>query len=185
VEKFSVRVKSQFKSPMASGMSVPQSSVRLTPTVQALERQIQNLKRAIKVKQSGEEETLTKLTKKWTEVGRDVAWEVWSLVRDRSENGGGSGGWDSGSKSGSVSNWGWGDNNTTSGNSSWGWDGEGKGSGEIGEGEEGGRLPSPRASSPGEEDVKAPDTLGTMLRHLGIAPETLGWNDNLDDFADN
>ncbi|KAH9963139.1 hypothetical protein BC827DRAFT_145611 [Russula dissimulans] len=37
----------------------------------------------------------------------------------------------------------------------------------------------------GEEESKQEITLGVMLRNLGIAPETLGWNDEEEAFVDN
>ncbi|KAL6299722.1 hypothetical protein BKA93DRAFT_805388 [Sparassis latifolia] len=33
-----------------------------------------------------------------------------------------------------------------------------------------------------EDEAAAEHTLGTMLRHFGIAPETLGWDEDEGDF---
>lgn len=179
--KVNARVKSQFKSPFcptspSGAVTAASPGVRMTPVIQSLERQVQILKRAVKVKQSGEEKILEKLVKKWTAAGREVAWEVWSLVRDQAESGGD---WGKGTSS---SGWAWDDNAPSSdtGASNWGWEGEGRADDEasVNADIEGGSEPHH------EEEVKEPDNLGTMLRHLRIAPETLGWDDNLEDFVD-
>ncbi|KAF7353002.1 hypothetical protein MVEN_01267800 [Mycena venus] len=81
------RAAGQFKSPLPAAVSSSIfSAVRPTPTIQALEHKVQVLRRAVKVKKGREEETLEALAKKWTEAGREVAWEVWSLIKDQ-ENG--------------------------------------------------------------------------------------------------
>jgi hypothetical protein len=115
------RAAKQFKLPLS--VSPPSSSgssfsaVQLAPTIQSLERKIQVLKRAIKVKRDGEEEELEGLIKKWKEVGREVAWEVWGLVKDN-KLGGDQDGWSkregmSGkatAKRGFDEGWGWDEN---------------------------------------------------------------------------
>ena len=167
------RAAAQFKSPLSTDASlniVP--SVRLTPTIQAQERKLQILKRAIKVQRDGEEETLKTLLKKWTEAGREVAWEVWELVKDNERTD------DRGSKAkpsrkSIEDGWGW--NETTSEKErNWGWD----------------VVPNTKADPNNytgpieceDEEEKRQDTLGTMLMQLGIAPETLGWNDDEENF---
>ncbi|KAF7355101.1 hypothetical protein MSAN_01425700 [Mycena sanguinolenta] len=119
------RASGQFKSPLPLAVASIPSAVRQTPTIQTLERKVQLLRRAVKVKKTGEEQTLQALVKKWTEAGREVAWEVWALVKDQ-ENGNGddwgkaksekrkfedSWGWNEDSSSKKVKteweNWGW------------------------------------------------------------------------------
>ncbi|KAJ7638542.1 hypothetical protein FB45DRAFT_1054814 [Roridomyces roridus] len=82
------RAAGQFKSPLSSAVSASLPSVRPTPTIQSLESKVQVLKRAIKIKKEGEAETLEGLVKKWTDAGREVAWEVWGLVKDNEVGGG-------------------------------------------------------------------------------------------------
>jgi hypothetical protein len=169
----------QFKSPLSADASLKvMPSVRLTPTIQAQERKLQILKRAIKVQRDGDEETLKTLLKKWTEAGREVAWEVWDLVKDNGSND------DRGSKTkpGRRSNedgWGWSEKSMSGEKErNWGWD----------------IIPNARAddeadatnyAAPTEcedDEERRQDTLGTMLMQLGIAPETLGWNEEEENF---
>lgn len=213
-----VRAAAQFKSPLSSGASsttVP--SVKLTPTIQALERKLQALKRAVKVKHDGEEEILEGLVKKWTDAGREIAWEVWGLVKDmgggESSAGTGkkgikSGGWGgdqwgekregSAGKRGFEDAWGWDEKGDTKkrkideGERNWGWDvssqkGEGGNDGhddqamrEVYEHHDG----TAEVEEEEEEDEPRQDTLGTMLKQLGIAPATLGWNEDEGEFID-
>ena len=113
-----LKAASQFKSPLSSSAlsSERGPSIRLTPTIQSLERKLQLLKRAIKVKENDEEKTLVGLVKKWTEAGREVAYELWDLVKDSANKGDGSRGngngfngtWEWDGKMGSREpNWGW------------------------------------------------------------------------------
>ncbi|KAJ6510047.1 hypothetical protein C8R47DRAFT_779346 [Mycena vitilis] len=181
------RASGQFKSPLplAVASSVP-SAVRQTPTIQALERKVQILRRAVKVKNGGEEETLEALVKKWTEAGREIAWEVWALVKDN--------------ENGSGDDWGKDSQKDTSGKrrfeDSWGWN-EDSGSKRV-KVEESDRNWGWSASpvkaaddhsieqpvEPVEEEEKPRETLGTMLARMGIAPSTLGWNDEEEEFVD-
>ncbi|KAJ6539107.1 hypothetical protein B0H19DRAFT_342662 [Mycena capillaripes] len=182
------RASGQFKSPLplAVSSSIP-TAVRQTPTIQALERKVQVLRRAVKVKKGGEEQTLEALVKKWTEAGREVAWEVWGLVKDN--------------ENGSSDDWGKDSQNATSGKrrleDSWGWN-EDLGSKRIkveDSDRNWGWSVSPTTATddrstdqdqsvePAEED-KPRETLGTMLMRLGIAPATLGWNDDEEEFVD-
>ncbi len=74
----------QFKPPLV----VPSSGealARPTPTIQVLERKVQLLKRAVKVRENSEEEILMGLIEKWTETGREVAWEVWNIVKGNTD----------------------------------------------------------------------------------------------------
>jgi hypothetical protein len=148
-----------------------------------LEHKLQILKRAVKVKKDGEDYALETLVKKWMEAGREVAWEVWELVKDN-DGGGGGGDWGNGSqevagpgKRRFEDSWGW---NEDSGNKrakveeserNWGW--------EV----------SPTTDNEGPqaeriEEDKPRDTLGTMLMRLGIAPSTLGWSEEEGEFVD-
>lgn len=204
-KKFTPKAASQFKSPLSGqtlATSETLSSVRLTPTIQALERKLQILKRAVKVKMDGEEETLTRLVKKWGDAGRDVAWEVWGLVKDSGGDGGStkrsssSGGWDDdkkqGKKRGFEEGWGWDDRDskkmkTDESEGSWGWNTErSEEREEVGYGgddESDKRSGHKTESYEEEEEDKPQDTLGTMLRQLGIAPETFGWSEDEGDFV--
>jgi hypothetical protein len=197
--KFTPKAASKFKSPLSAPAPAAFSSVRLTPTIQALERKVQILKRAVKVKMGGEEEVLERLVKKWTEAGRDVAWEVWGLVKDsgtdgRSVGAGGSG-WGEekkgGTKRGFEEGWGWDEKDGKRAKMSdglernWGWnverdeDREQSGYGENGM--KNGIYNGKKYEE--EEEEKGEDTLGTMLRQLGIAPETFGWDEDEGEFV--
>lgn len=183
------RAAGQFKSPLSlstAGSSSVSASVRQTPTIQILERKVQILKRAVKIRNEGEAKTLESLVKKWTEAGREVAFEVWELVKDTQSTGGDGWGKESqGTGSGKrrfEDSWGW---NGESGSKrikaeetdqNWGWDSRPA----TGHDEE-------ERSEPAVESVeedKPQETLGTMLMRLGIAPSTLGWNDDKGEFVD-
>jgi hypothetical protein len=167
------RAATQFKSPLSVPNILNDSSlVRLTPTIQALERKLQILKRAVKVREDVQEEVLEGLVKKWTEAGREVAWEVWNLVKDNASSDGGR---DSSKKRTFKGSWGW----ESPGNAkkprseemerNWGWD----------------VVPISGLSEKEEEEEGAPKhTLGTMLRQLGVAADTLGWDDEEGTFID-
>jgi hypothetical protein len=186
------RAAKQFKSPLSlpssSSSSFSLSTVQLAPTIQSLERKIQLLKRAIKVKKDGEEEELEGLIKKWKDVGREVAWEVWGLVKD-SQMGRDQAGWGKEGTRGKgpgkrvfEEGWGWDDNDGAKkkarmGDTRWGWDaGDRRDNEEFGENRE--SVEDGEDEANGEED-----TLGTMLRQLGIAPETFGWNEEEGEFV--
>ncbi|KAI5825056.1 hypothetical protein K523DRAFT_420315 [Schizophyllum commune Tattone D] len=191
------RAASQFKSPLTPGASAAvTSNVRLTPQIQALERKLQVLKRAVKVRREGEEGTLEGLVKRWTEAGREVAWEVWGLTKEAAQGGdwgygsgggqakggfGSSGGFGGGFGKEEDANkgWGWDKEDEKKGGSSWGWANEGGG-----ESQEEEEKDDSAQYKDEEEEVKPQQTLGTMLRLLGIAPETLGWDDNEEGFVD-
>ncbi|KAI0663106.1 hypothetical protein C8Q70DRAFT_931083 [Cubamyces menziesii] len=183
----------QFKSPLAfsdaltSHSSNPAGrlpSVKTTPTIQSLQGKLQTLKQAIKIKKSEngqEEDELEQLVRKWTTVGREVAWAVWDYVKDVDPGAGGivgqnnsgwpsSGGddyWDTrtGQKRGFDPSWGYNDDDHV----------------------------AKKRKSEGDEDTEMGDeeaaptlqhTLGTMLRHLSIDPATLGWDEEEGDFVD-
>jgi hypothetical protein len=201
-KKFTSKAASQFKSPLCD--SAPAlSSIRLTPTIQALERRVQILKRAVKVKMDGEEDVLEGLVKKWTEAGRDVAWEVWGLVKDSERDGGdvnASGSeWGEekkgGMKRGFKEGWGWDDNDAKKSKMddgferNWGWNVEREHGIRSGSGDEEIYGVMKNGICRGEdledqEEEKREVTLGTMLRQLGIAPETFGWNEDEGEFGE-
>jgi len=161
MKKRTAKVAAQFKSPLglpsAGGEGGP--LVRPTPTIQALERKLQLLKRSVKVKEDCEEETLSELIQKWTEAGREVAWEVWGLVKENADVGG--------SKRQMEDSWGWQDGGDSKRQKTeerlWGWD------------------VVPVGEREAEQGAR---TVGTMLMEMGIAPETLGWNAEEERFED-
>ena len=139
--------------------------------------------------------------KKWTDAGREAAWEVWDLVKDSggestSRRGGGWGEEKGGKKREYEEGWGWEDNNakkmkTDGFERNWGWNveriedrKEGTQSADY-EGEDGDveLKDSMRMEDEHEDEEKRQETLGTMLRQLGIAPETLGWNEDEGEFV--
>ena len=140
---------------------------------------------------NGEEEELNILAKKWGDAGRDVAWEVWELVKDSGSEKSrqGNGGWGQeisrGTKRSMDEGWGWDDRDskrvkTEAGGRDWGWSIE-RSKDENGNDEIIGGQSKMREGEDCEEE-HGQDTLGTMLRQLGIAPETLGWNEDEGDF---
>ncbi|KAG2119015.1 uncharacterized protein F5147DRAFT_195211 [Suillus discolor] len=174
-----LKAASQFKSPLsisASATSGRGSSIRLTPTVQSLERKLQLLKRAVKVKEDDEENTLIRLIKKWTEAGREVAYELWDLVKGSANKGDGVS-WDGGrGKMGSR-------------DSNWGWDSpgikrEGYPENEMDTAMENSLDEGYTNKILSEDDEQTRNTMGTMLRQLGIATETLGWDEDAEVFFD-
>ncbi|PPQ68842.1 hypothetical protein CVT26_001676 [Gymnopilus dilepis] len=190
------RAASQFKSPLASSSSNPDEAalVKLTPTIQSLERKLQLLRRALKVREEAQEDVLEGLVNKWTEAGREVAQEVWDTVKDsasESEGGGGRGD-RKGKKRAIEESWGW---DESSGSKkarqdgeerNWGWDVVPVSDrGEKGVEEEGGGNGEEYAASQETNEEVPQPSLGTMLMELGIAPETLGWNEEEGGFVDN
>ncbi|KAI1792841.1 hypothetical protein LXA43DRAFT_886701 [Ganoderma leucocontextum] len=179
----SARAAKQFKPPMqvtnpiASSESGPAitagrvSRVGAVPTIQALQGQVQTLKQAIKIKNSGngdDDEVLEQLVEKWTAVGREVAWALWDHVKDL----------DPGTDAPQQGRWHAGDEDDGAGskrgfNPGWGYDGE-----------------PGRKKVRMDEDVEQEEppvvqhTIGVMLRRLGIDPDTLGWNEDEGDFVD-
>ncbi|KAG5654488.1 hypothetical protein H0H81_001987 [Sphagnurus paluster] len=188
------RAATQFKSPLSLNVSSKLNfSIRMTPTIQALERQLHLLKRAIKVKQDGEEGTLRALVKKWTEAGREVAWEVWDLVKDNASSD--DQGWGASpkgtlKKTGFADSWGWNDKKEKPMQErNWGWSIEPiidtiEDTTATADSEEPGTGAGPCLGLDDDIDEKQQDTLGTMLMQLGITPETLGWNEEDGMFQD-
>ncbi len=184
-----VRAAAQFKSPLsAAASSNVMPSVRMTPTIQSLERRVQVLRRAVKVKKDGEEELLESLAKRWTEAAREVAWELWDLVKDNGANEGGSWGRDPKHKRGFEDNWGWEekrDQKRLKTENSWGWDEPQKKEGEEDEDQMQDVEPHGENDAVREEEEDKPEnTMGLMLRQFGIAPDTLGWNEEDGMFAE-
>ncbi|KAK0453241.1 hypothetical protein EV421DRAFT_662148 [Armillaria borealis] len=184
-----VRAAAQFKSPLsAAASSNVMPSVRMTPTIQSLERRVQVLRRAVKVKKDGEEELLESLAKRWTEAAREVAWELWDLVKDNGANEGGSWGRDPKHKRGFEDSWGWeekGDQKRLKTENSWGWDGPQRKKGEEDEDQMQGVEPHGENDAVRDEEEDKPEnTMGLMLRQFGIAPDTLGWNEEDGMFAE-
>lgn len=165
----------QFKSPLVN-RALPANSrtIRLTPALQTLERKLQLLKRAIKVKEDNEEEVLVRLAVKWIEAGREVAYDVWDATKD-------TGNFD-GKAILDRRSYGW--EGTNDRNTPWGWDSK---LGDVGE-ESCNLDPSTAPCVAGrpeeDDDVGFNNTLGTMLRQLGIAPEIFGWDDDKETFSD-
>ncbi|GBE79430.1 hypothetical protein SCP_0206280 [Sparassis crispa] len=196
----------QFRSPFSTSTAAPTypststvsfSSVKATPTIQVLQAKVQTLKQAIKFKNGSaqEDDNLEALVRKWRNVGREVAWAVWDTVKDvdPTENmtavkgknswfedeyhgapkgkGGlnGSWGYDTGKKGRSCAF-----------EAGWGWDGDKTGTTADSEMIDGDREKG--AGGEDEDEAAAEHTLGTMLRHFGIAPETLGWDEDEGDF---
>lgn len=183
IQHRTTRASLQFKSPLLAGSasnnnpsigsdSHPPSGVRLTPTIQALQRQLQNLKRAVKVKQANEEAELKALVKMWKEAAREVAWEVWEIYKERGlgQQGGGS------ATEFAPASWGWEEKKGSGSGSSWGWAGAHDEPGE----EDAGRHQKEDADDGEVRD----DTMGTMLRQMGVDPEVLGWDVEQDCFVD-
>jgi len=170
------RAATQFKSPLSVSNALDDSSlVRLTPTIQALERKLQILKRAVKVREDVQEEVLEGLVKKWSEAGREVAWEVWNLVKDNVNSDGGHGNSQSsnqGKKRTFEGSWGCSDAKRLRGEErerNWGWD----------------VVPiSGRSEDEEGGDEEPKHSLGTMLMQLGVAVDTLGWNEEEGTFID-
>ncbi|KAF9534378.1 hypothetical protein CPB83DRAFT_332434 [Crepidotus variabilis] len=179
------RAAAQFKSPLSASMvDSDVDSARPTPNIQLLERKLQLLKRAVKARENSEEEELERLIKKWTEAGREIAYEVWDLVKDNVAN-------DSGGnptqKRGFQESWGWEDagdaKRLKTEERNWGWDvvpvDEREAEQEAQEYEEVG------AKRKFVDDEDAPrHNLGVMLRELGIATEVLGWSEAEENFVD-
>ena len=152
----SSRAAAQFRSPLGNA-SVHASRPVILPNqaIMDLERRVTILRRAVKIKRDGDEDRLKCLTKKWRDAGREAAYELWSIVRDLSTEGSEIRG------NGSNTGWGWGDRDER-------------------DNFEEGRLDTEE----GESAERQENTLGVMLRKLGIAPETLGWNDEEETFVD-
>ncbi|CAG7848531.1 SubName: Full=Uncharacterized protein {ECO:0000313/EMBL:CCA66561.1} [Serendipita indica DSM 11827] len=183
----SAAARAAFKSPLRGDRSVTSEANQKQPRtftanakrseIHQLEQRLQLLRRAVKIKQSGEDGELEVLVTKWRDIAKEVAWELWEIVKEGSVGDA----QDSyaptnreirfGSRStpfmrddGFDRNWGW-----------------SEGEEKAGPGTEG------NAETPLEEDTeqeKHPErTMGIMLKELGIADETLGWNEDEGDFV--
>ena len=161
------RASGQFKSPLSAvtghGTGHVKRVFSASPNVQTLQSRIQTLKRAIKIRNGGEGENLERLAKKWTDAAREVAWEVWSVVKDNVQDVSKLGG-----ERGAFQ-------------SSWGWENDGKANGATA-----GGKPSGEDEMLSEEDEPPvpEDTMSVMLRKMGIDPSTLGWDENEGEFMD-
>jgi len=155
----SSRAAAQFRSPLVK-VSEHTSRPLVLPnqTIMNLERKLTILRRAAKIKRDGDEAHLERLAKKWRDAGREAAYELWGIVRDLSTEGDEVGG--------------------NSNNNGWGWGEQGQ------QGEHGTFREDDANMEAGEDAEKQENTLGVMLRKLGIAPETLGWNDEEEAFVD-
>ncbi|KAL5488144.1 hypothetical protein ACEPAI_6252 [Sanghuangporus weigelae] len=121
----SVKAKAPFKSPLVASLPTTDTSYQMSNsrTVQDLERKIQLLKRAIKIKEEGDEEKLERLVKKWRVAGREAAWEFWQIVRDNEESSEAPyPGTHSKSQGSLPDGWGWAGTSGSTHSSSWGWD---------------------------------------------------------------
>jgi hypothetical protein len=170
------RPATQFKSPLVNrDLPADSRTIRLTPALQELERKLQLLKRAIKVKENGEEEVLTRLTGKWIEAGREVAYDVWGATKDAGNS--------EGKATSIYSSRGW--ENTNDRDTPWGWDTKPGDAGEKSCDFDPSEAPytAGRLATEEDDDVDC-NTLGTMLRQLGIAPEIFGWDNDTENFTD-
>ncbi|KAI0307377.1 hypothetical protein B0F90DRAFT_564613 [Multifurca ochricompacta] len=148
----SSRASTQFRSPlMKPPADLSRPVVLPNQAIMNLERRLTVLRRAIKFKRDGDDRHLEGLVRKWRDAGREAAYELWSIVRDISTEGG--------EIRGNTSDIGW------------GWDDQDR---DRDEGMFEGGLSEEKQESP----------LGVMLRKLGIAPETLGWDDEEETFVD-
>lgn len=208
---FNARLTKQFKSPFvapgsgsssSASRSALFSSTKLTQAaqIQALQAKVQKLKQAIKIKNErtqADEQNLEALVSKWRSVGRDVSWLVWDTVKDLDPGEAlnawmGKGGWGDedgprgdklkGKKKGGFDGgWGYDDGKKSGGygglDKSWGWEEQPKVDGDETVDENG-----EMDVDEGEEQSQS-HSLGTMLRHMGIDPETLGWDEDEGDFV--
>ncbi|KAF9449930.1 hypothetical protein P691DRAFT_702396 [Macrolepiota fuliginosa MF-IS2] len=181
------RAGAQFKSPLIMDGNNPKatSPIRLTPTIQILERKLQMLKRAIKIREDSQEDVLRNLINKWTEVGRDVAWEVWVIVKDNVHERSDDGSSAINGKRVFRNDWNWemgDDKRYKRGEEEFPPPGiEDNGLGEADTMRRGDLM----GMSTGDEDLdRSSHTLGTMLRQLGIDPQTLCWDDEEEIFKE-
>ena len=177
------------KNRAVSTLNAPKAtSSSAAPTIQALQTKVQKLRQAIKIKHEsvGEDGTkLEALIKKWKTVGREVAWQVWETVKDTevgtSNRFGGGHRWGDdespimGKKRGFDNSWGYGNEVKRARTESYdgGWNREDSSLNAV--------QDDPESDEGGNAGHH---TLGTMLRYMGIAPETLGWDENEGDFVD-
>ncbi|KAF9263611.1 hypothetical protein L218DRAFT_864606 [Marasmius fiardii PR-910] len=185
------RAAAQFKSPLTAqaAASIGDTSIRLTPAIQVLERKVQLLKRAVKVKADREKEVLKNLIKIWTEAGREASYELFELGKDREGSGNA---WSGGVVRKFEDSWQWSTQEGTKRlkvedqSGTWGWDtsaseavseGEDERVIDVGVDEE-------SINDDDYEEERSEPTVGTMLRQLGADPVILGWNDDEGTFVD-
>lgn len=152
-------------------------------TIQTLERRLTLLERAIKIRSEHEgEESLEDLTRKWKEVARDVSWELWAIVKQNHEDGVG-GIVNAGEECGLFTKPS--DGNGFGGRfrSEWGWDDKGRGESSSDWNTECGKEERPQDGDvEKDEEPENGLTMSVMLRQLGIAESTLGWEEAEGDF---
>ncbi|KZT12928.1 uncharacterized protein LAESUDRAFT_689915 [Laetiporus sulphureus 93-53] len=163
------------------------SNVQAIAKICSLQAKLQTLKQAVRIKNSAngdEDEELEQLVSKWTAVGREVAWAVWDTVKDLDPGesmhvgtGSFAAGWGFDEGAGSS-------RSNPSVTRAWGWEEDVKGPANGSGGGEDQEDSHAVDEAEDETDTAPKHTLGTMLRHLGIAPETLGWDENEGDFVD-
>lgn len=185
-------------------------SVLSAPTIQSLQARVQKLKQAIKIKSEqlngDDDRKLETLVTKWRTVGREVAWSVWDTVKDLEPGtvvatGGGAlcsnRGWDGcedgpavrAKKSGPArsvagswglqAGWGYGDGKSGQSSDRWSW------SEQEDNVEKGGECEmEDKMETCDNDSAMLPHSLGTMLRHMGIDPDTLRWDEDEGDFVD-
>ena len=147
------RAAAQFRSPLLKILDhEPRPLVLPSQATMTLERKLTLLRRAVKIKRDGDESHLERLAMKWRDAAREAAYELWSIVRDLSTEGG--------------------EVRGNSRDAGWGWE------------ERDGRGTTANDAEDEEDGAQQENNLGVMLRKLGIAPETLGWNDEGETFAD-
>ena len=152
-------------------------------TIQTLERRLALLKRAVNIRSEHKgEERLEELTRKWKGVARDVSWELWAIVKQN--HGDGAGGIvNAGEECGLFTKPR--DENGLGGRfrSGWGWDDKERGESSTdwnAECREEERTQDAEIEK--EEEPENRLTMGVMLRQLGIAESTLGWEEAEGDF---
>ena len=118
-----------------------------------------------------EEAELEALIKQWRMAGQEIAYEVWSLVRDHAQP----------DVTTSTSSWGWTGQascaNIRKFDDNWGWAEQGDEKRLCVEEER-----QCTTDLDAGEEPRPQETLGTMLRQLGIDPETLCWDEQAECF---
>lgn len=155
-------------SPFRPPVSKAAASQPTILTVQNLERRLQTLKRAIKIKKDGGDAALEALAVKWRDAARTASWDLYELVREGA-------GTEAPSQGGRDSNWGWGDDDRKHFGSDGAWGSDPAVAGEHEDAE-----PDEPEGTPEKPDP----SVGTMLAELGIAPALLGWKEDEGDFLD-
>ena len=153
-------------------------------TIQTLERRLALLKRAINIRSEHKgEERLEDLTRKWKDAARDVSWELWAIVKQNHDDGAG-GIVNAGEECGLFTKPR--DENGLGGRfrSGWGWDDKDRGESSTDWNAECREEERPQDGDvEKEEEPENRLTMGVMLRQLGIAESTLGWEEAEGDFT--